>query len=520
MFLVRPRPFSDESLSSWRQRLGFANGFWRFPQPTGSRSQTDPDRLPSIEEQRWISEQCGIDQAKLAALCLEATLASFQTRSVFSPRLRWLLAIGEKQRPSLCGPMFCPECLRTDQVPYFRVHWRYAFLTECPEHHVPFLNACPGCGGPIWPASLKYLTKQKPWQAISTCPLCEFDLKAASTEAKTQVTVSSRLWEMASAGTVLEEYAHIQSQPSFFDGLWVFCQLLLRSSNRKLLAFIPNYMNAVPSPNKVGPELVEGLSLNERRETITAAYWLLADWPNRFLSVSEKGGLSKAAFLPTAAVNPPWLTDLIDEHLTLHRTGITKGEVVQAINTLQSEGITVSKSSVRRFLGVSESNAINAELSRREHARVDELMTLLRKFEHQLSKASNSRDQRSTLLRDYLIFILSVLRHESVSKTCQLGTCDVMETLRQATPTDCLNSSVEQLLRSRANVLNIEYGAYVRPKLLKDRDDHPNWFISRQGLSFAGHTLRERIAKIMREDFSEDLWHSCDVFINTLGAAS
>lgn len=516
MFLLRPRPFHDESLSSWRQRLGFANGFWRFPQATGSRSLADPDRFPTLEEQKWISEHYGIDQATLASLCLEATLASFQVRSIFSPRLRWLLAIGEKRRPSLSGPMFCPECLKTDEIPYFRVHWRYAFLTECPEHKTPFLDACPGCGGPIWPASFKHLTKQRPWHAISTCPLCDFDLKTAPTETNQSESASSRLWEMVSAGTVSNEYSQMRSLPSFFDGLWSLCQLLLRSSNRQLLALIPSSTDAFLSQKRTSPELIDGLSLCRRRETIAAAYWLMANWPEHFLSVATKCGLSKVAFLPTAAVNPPWLTDFLDEHLTLRRTGITKHEVTQAIDMLQREGKTVSKSAVRRFLGVCESNAINAELSRRKHARVDELMVLLRKFEHQLTKVSCSRDQQATLVRDYLIFMLSVLRQESVSIICQLSATKVVETLQKNVRANSPDPALEQLLCSRANVINNEYKTNARPRLLKDGEDGLNWFIGRQGTNFAGHTLRERIAKMMHKDFPDDLWRSCDAFINIL----
>jgi len=514
MFLLRPRPFNDESISSWRQRTGFANGFWRFPAPCGNRSFADPDRLPTLEEQQWLSDQSCIDPKAISDLSIEARLAKFQIRDVFSPRLRWILMLGQH---SESGPMFCPECLRTDERPYFRAHWRYAFLTECPVHQSPLLDRCPQCDQFIWPAVVKSLAKQKPWRSLTDCPHCQFDLKSAQVKTNKIVSVSNQLWGMLSNNEVPHEFRSIPTLPAFFDGLWVLSQLLLRRSGQPVLHQIPSELNYEPREPKLGPELIEGLASSQRRRIIASAYWLMEQWPERFLSIATAACITKATFIPTSATNPTWLTDTLDAELARRNKNITTRDVTQAIKNLRDEGRAVSKKAVRHRLEVSESKVIDSVLSRRNHARPDELMTLVRKFEHRLAIASTSRDQKATLLRDYLIFILSVLGQCPIDEICTLSAKDIQKLLCGATIASPNNLEIEKSLKVRAKALNSEYTTDVRPKFHQSDSPPGRWFIGREGKEFAGHTLRERIAKLMRNDFPEDLWHSSDAFVHALG---
>jgi len=514
MFLLRPRPFPDESISSWRQRTGFANGFWKFPTFRSSRSATDPDRLPSPEEQQWLSEHCCISPSTISELSLEARLTQFQNRNVFSPRFRWILMLGQH---SESGPTFCPECLRTEEHPYFRAHWRYAFLTECPLHESALIDRCPQCEQKIWPAVVNSLPKLKPWRSLTDCPYCQFDLKTAQVKENDVLSVSNKLWRMLSHGGVPQEFASIPDLPAFFDGLWVLCQLLLRRAGQTVLEQVPQEFGNEQSQPIKGLELIEGLASSQRRRLVASAYWLMENWPERFLSVATLAGVTKATFVPTSANNPAWLTDTLDAELARHNKYITTGDVSEAINTLKDEGRKVSKKAVRYRLEVSESKVIDSMLSRRNHARPDELLTLIRKFEQRLAITSTSRDQKATLLRDYLIFILSVLGKRPVDEICTLSANDVENLISTAAIASPISPEIEKSLRVRAKTLNSEYSIDVRPKFLESDSPPSLWFIGREGKAFAGHTLRERIAKMMHRDFAEDLWHSCDAFVHSLG---
>lgn len=513
MFLLRPRPFPDESISSWRQRVGFANGFWRFPLPTGKRSLADPDRLPNQEEQEWLSEECLIDRRVLAELSLEAKLGRIQSKEVFSPHLRWALPIGEKRKQAMSGPMVCPECLLEDEKPYFRIHWRYAFLTGCSVHRKRLLDKCPECASLLWPATLRFITREKPWLDISSCPICGSDLRSHVLQApQIDIAANYPIWDMLSTGIVASEFPHIKSLPEFFDGLWAFCQLLLRKSGQGMSALLP----VRPSPMSQGMHAIESLDVLNRSSVVASAYWLMGSWPQRFLEVAEKAGISKFTFAPTAAVNPPWLVETLDAYLARHNKIIKVIDVTNAIDSLQSRGAIVSKRAVRQLLGVSESVVINATMSRRNRASVDELMLLLSKFESRLANAPESRDQKATLLRDYLIFILSVLKQASIDTICTLSSEEVMRIISEPSEADIEMPELEKLLKSRGETLSAEYKAVARPRLLNGKRSPNFCFIGRGGMSFAGHSSLARVAKLMQSDFPPDLWHSSHAFIHTL----
>jgi hypothetical protein len=322
---------------------------------------------------------------------------------------------------------------------------------------------------------------------------------------------------MLSNNEVTQEFRNIPTIPAFFDGLWVLSQLLLRRSGQPVLHLIPSEFDDEPRQPRTRPELVEELASSQRRKIIAGAYWLMEQWPERFLSIAKAAGITKATFIPTSATNPSWLTETLDDELARHNKHITTNDVSQAIKKLRDEGRNVSKKAVRSQLEVSESKVIDSVLSRRNHARPDELMTLVRKFEHRLVVVSPSRDQKATLLRDYLIFILSVLKQCPIDEVCTLSAIDVEQLISTPSVQNSIHEELEKSLKVRAKALNSEYRADIRPRFFNSQSPSNQWFLGREGSGFAGHTLRERIAKLMQKDFAEDLWHSCEVFVHSLG---
>ena len=68
MFLMTPRPEPEESLSSWRQRFGMANGFRLFPLAPGELRRSDPDVAPSDSTLEWLSQTHGVPVDKLVLM--------------------------------------------------------------------------------------------------------------------------------------------------------------------------------------------------------------------------------------------------------------------------------------------------------------------------------------------------------------------------------------------------------------------------------------------------------------------
>lgn len=136
-FPYHPAPLSDELLSSWLTR-------------TALRHLTDPATFVNLYLPRWknviwtrdldmwadrellealsIKSRCAYDDLyDLTLRSYEGYLAETITPKTRNPFIQNLvnccrIKIGN-------GLRFCPECLRTDAIPYFRKKWRLSFTT-------------------------------------------------------------------------------------------------------------------------------------------------------------------------------------------------------------------------------------------------------------------------------------------------------------------------------------------------------------------------------------------------------
>src|SRR5450830_167367 len=96
MFLARPAPFSDESLSSWRQRSGMANGFRIYPRPHSSSYLREPDQSPKEEELDWLSYASRLPVNTIQALCLDGVGEKITAKFMLSGRRRWVVPCNGK----------------------------------------------------------------------------------------------------------------------------------------------------------------------------------------------------------------------------------------------------------------------------------------------------------------------------------------------------------------------------------------------------------------------------------------
>ena len=65
---------------------------------------------------------------------------------------------------------YCPLCL-SEEIPYFRMHWRFGYYTACVKHQILMHNSCPNCTEPIQFFNTKAL--------IHECQSCHADLRLA-----------------------------------------------------------------------------------------------------------------------------------------------------------------------------------------------------------------------------------------------------------------------------------------------------------------------------------------------------
>jgi len=305
MFLIRTPPIQGESLSSWRQRTGQANGFWRYPRHNYRGKNNDPDRIISTEEESWLAEQFGCDQATLAQLTLDFELGKYLRTRNGANQLRGALShAGPSSRPG-GHPMYCPTCLASDPIPYFRTSWRIAFNTRCPIHGCSLREACPNCGQPPWPSTIRK-TEFGRWLSHRFCQACGADLgQNCATHLSNQSKRAHRIQRR-----IADEYG---------SALWFVSQLFLRNGTHDLLLHAFSMRGTQYHERSLNSHRLEFLDVQHREELLDAADWLLQKWPKRFVSGALYCGLNVKDLSGSLHIAPDWVQNGIMEHLSKRR---------------------------------------------------------------------------------------------------------------------------------------------------------------------------------------------------------
>lgn len=188
--LVRPKPYSDESLESYLLRLSQENGFERYSVFSGSikswlreqdheaagafplelcrvnvfhASRSSGLRVRAL---RLIEQLTDQSPSCLLQLALMHSAITFGREHKAVHRAGVDIPLGFiRTNPIPC----CPECLR--ESGYIRQHWHYTPYGACHLHGGELIAHCPSCGG-----SLNYMQSD----SLTHCR-CGFDLRTATT---------------------------------------------------------------------------------------------------------------------------------------------------------------------------------------------------------------------------------------------------------------------------------------------------------------------------------------------------
>lgn len=295
-FLVRPPPLPGESLSSWRQRLGWANGYRLYPVKDERTRRTDPDLQVSEAEAAWLENLSMTSRDRIQGLTLRG--ASL----VPAGRARhpiWVIPC-RTQKTGRWGSGVCPACLGNDEVPYMRLQWRLGYVIACPRHGQWLLDACPNCRRAIWPTGYGVAsTLHASHTSHAHCWACGFDLRlanlpgsnAAGFPESTLLTLRSRLGAAVDTAT---------SDEALLRGLHELCQLVIR-------------LNKDDRGHK--EHMVELMPIEDRRAAITSALDWLKDFPNGLQAAAKEYGFSRTNFNGRYGLLPRWLRKVVDHDL-------------------------------------------------------------------------------------------------------------------------------------------------------------------------------------------------------------
>lgn len=178
---VNVDPLPDELLSSWLNRLAFANGIAprSFASVLGLGNGMWSPRL-DLQLPRhvaaFLADQTGVPRDVITKMTMSGC--------ALIPLLLPLRESAHRNRSTWI--QYCPLCLADDDAPYFRRQWRLASRVSCFVHGCGLRDRCPACRSGIAPFDQGELVGQH------FCARCGFDLRAAP---KASVKASARRLE-------------------------------------------------------------------------------------------------------------------------------------------------------------------------------------------------------------------------------------------------------------------------------------------------------------------------------------
>lgn len=360
---LHPKP--GEILSSWIVRLAHAHGlkaqtFSRMVFGSGGGFwNRDVDKLAPAALLAELCRITGVDREVVEGTTLRSYEGIFyQTHTPFG-NTRWLLPLGIYHRThKRRGLVYCPLCLREDEDPFFRKSWRLAFNTICERHGTQMLDRCSVCGHGIAFFRRELGDRNKiDGGCIALCHHCGYDLRCGpaydpvAPDGQSLMALRSALafhdmgWWFSGHDTI--SYSHL-----FYDGLHILLRYLTSKYGRKALQCIEAEIGKSHlSGHSFAQMPFEQRELDHRHWLIAITFWLLQDWPERFVSVLSKARSSRTR-MNACEPTPWWLERVLRENLSRPSYVLSSEEIESAARYLRASGSDASAGEISRLMGV------------------------------------------------------------------------------------------------------------------------------------------------------------------------
>ena len=332
---AHPKPLPEELLTSWIVRVAEANAIklqtlsWMLFGNGRSPWNRDVDRSAPL----WLVQALCQHTGTSDQLILDTTLLSYRSRlysrSQISGQLRWILPIRSygMQRKSF-GLQFCPECLATDQIPYFRKPWRVALFTYCPEHRIALHDACPGCGIPVVTFRGDFGRELKDALPMYVCHACGYDFREA--ERKPVFLPSEEMHSLFDA--MLQSLSKPGDEAGRFDlGFFAvmhqFCRVMGTRQNRgRLQDFLAEQLGLQNVPHQPGRIGIEQRRIGERHLLLLCALWLMADLQSRLRAAWSAKAIRYNLMLKDFDELPGWYREIVERFSNWRTSRISGAE--------------------------------------------------------------------------------------------------------------------------------------------------------------------------------------------------
>lgn len=431
MFLVRPHPLPGESLTSWRQRSGLENGFRLFPRAPGELQRTDSDLKPAATTVGWLAQENLLTEGEVMQMTLaglDGTLLRFRGGASVP---RWVLPLRYSRRDRPFGIPFCPQCLREDEVPHFRLRWRLCLHSVCERHGVRLIDGCNRCGHPSWPAtSALGNVYEGAWIPVHECPVCRYDLRFSPsvTDASELLPVSGQLFER----DVSLSNGAIVPAVEFATAAWCVAQLFIRNrSARKIHAAVPAAREVIEEASRSDQRSIEWLPLEMRLRLTSQVAGLFQGWPGTLLTFGERCGLSAEHFSVDRQELPEWFEAAIRKPLRKQVRDVLLVDVQSAIDLVAVTGRMPTKQAVAKLLGSTGGKVLHEALGRRTQASSAEFGCMLAALDKALTGDRKRRSSTEVLVRDAIAILMAIALERELEVILRMSLADVMSAISE-----------------------------------------------------------------------------------------
>jgi hypothetical protein len=429
------KPLEDELLSIWLIRLAHAHGYKVEQLCTmllgrGRRlwnSDVDKFQPPLLREA--LKRVTGITDAQLDA----ASLHSFEgyISDYFNAQggSCWIvpLHIYHRTRKSP-GLSYCPACLASDSVPYFRRAWRLSFATVCPHHGVELLDACPECSAPLAPHRVDIGPNgfiPGP-DRIVYCPACGHDLRKAalSTAQPLLMDWTSRLLAASRDGYIGWGSREGVHSVLFFSGL----RMLVTAIRKRVV-------HAEGSGSRT--RNFDFLTVAPRRETMIHVAAAIAQGPEGLQAYARAHGINISDVLHSRESTPFWLTEALMPIMRVQHPKRSKEEVTEIARVAHNlTGAPLSQTQICLKFGLNVNDERADAL--RHFVSDDAYELLMASVDHRISQ-EHKPQERMALLQDKMVFALMRVMGWPARRICRLTIGEIATLLprpKETSPVD------------------------------------------------------------------------------------
>lgn len=398
------KPLPDELPSSWIVRLAHAHGYKAEQvcrillgngQPMWNRDldkQISPELRSALKAVTAVTDD-QLDRAELKSL--EGYVCEHVNLNGFS---RWIVPISIYHRKRRTpGLAYCPICLATDAVPYYRRVWRLSFVTVCTRHHVELLDVCPKCMAPIVPHRVDvgpdgFLPRSN---LLVRCFQCGADLRKLVPQRADPGLVS---WTKLLEQAIADGFVQWSDMPSMHS------LILLEGLRAAMRAIVSSVLLLGAHGGPRGD--FDKLPMRLRRIAVGESAKMLGDGSAPAKTYVKNASLLYSNLVPDQAKAPFWLVDLLRPIKRIQHPKRSAAELSAIADVIEQRAGRPSVTLARRVFGVNIPAAQADTMAFRRYVSDDAYELFMASLDHAIAGTFN-KQLRLSFLQDKVMFGLS-----------------------------------------------------------------------------------------------------------------